>query len=390
MAGTNRKQTSHSKTNRRYSVKKRKRRRIVISILVSVAVVLLVVGAWVYFRYRTYDSYVVVASLDITNLDERTQYTSYDGGYIKCASDGITCFDKKGILWAETYEMTQPLIDTCGSYVAVADLKGSDIYVYDENGLVNRFSLSHPILDIEVSEYGVVAAATNDGQSNYIEVTDKEGKELITAKSVFSSSGYLMDISLSEDGSSLAAAFIYVSEGTLESKVVFYDFTGEGEISGGFNQYKGTIITNVEFLNPTTVCAVGDNAISFYKVTPVPTVIYEDLALDYEIQSTFFDENRVGLIVEEETSDKSNTIKVFDPHGKEIVSQEFDFAYSHVAFAGNNVLLYSVNDCEIYSFYGIRKFKYTFDERIEYLLSCGTGRDYIYATANNTEFIRIK
>lgn len=354
-------------------------------------IILLVGGIWAYLRFHSYDSYKVKANLDIANSDERTVYVACKEGYVKCAGDGITCFDKKGVIWAETYEMTQPLIDTCENYIAVADLKGSDIYIYNESGLANRLSVSHPILDIEVSEQGVVAVSTNDGESNFIEVLDKDGNELITAKSVFSSSGYLMDITLSEDGSSLAASFIYVSEGTLESKVVFYDFKGEGEISGGFNQYRDTVVTNVEFLNPSTVCAIGDNAITIYKIHPKPEIIYEDLELDYEIQSAFFGENRFGLVVEDENSDNSYIVKVYNTRGRETADFGIDFPYTRVAFAGgNNVLLHSVNDCEIYSYAGVRKFAYSFDERIESLLPCGNGRDFIYASANNTEFIRIK
>ncbi len=371
-------------------MKKQRRRMIITTIIVVVAVLLLVAGAWAYLRFRTYDDYKVKANLDIANSDERTTYMACKEGYVKCAGDGITCFDKKGVIWAETYEMTQPLIDTCKNYIAVADLKGSDIYIYDESGQASRFSVSHPILDIEVSEQGVVAVATNDGTSNFIEVLDKAGNELITAKSVFSSSGYLMDIALSEDGSSLAAAFIYVSEGTLESKVVFYDFNGEGEITGGFNQYKDTVVTNVEFLNPSAVCAVGDRAITIYKVKPTPSIVYEDLDLPYEIQSAFFGENKLGLVVEDESSDSTYNIKVFNNRGREIADCGTDFPYNKVAFSGNYVMLHSVNDCELYSFAGVRKFAYSFDERIESLLPCGNGRDYIYATANNTEFIRIK
>lgn len=391
MAGNYKKHTSRSKTNRKYSVKKQRRRMIITMVAIIVVVVLLAAGAWAYLRYHTYNDYKVRANLDIANSDERTTYVSCKEGYIKCAGDGITCFDKKGVIWAETFEMTSPLIDTCETFIAVADLKGSDIYIYNESGLVNRLSVSHPILDIEVSEQGVVAVATNDGASNYIEVLDKDGNELITAKSVFSSSGYLMDISLSRDGSSLAASFIYVSEGTLESKVVFYDFNGEGEIAGGFNQYRDTVVTNVEFLNPSTVCAIGDNAITIYKIHPTPTIVHEDLELDYEIQSAFFTDNRFGLVVEDENSESGNNVIVFNNRGKEVANFGIDFAYSRVDFAGNSsIVLHSVNDCEIYSFAGVRKFAYTFDERIESLLPCGNGRDFIYASANNTEFIRIK
>lgn len=390
MAETRRRRPARSSSNRRYSVKKRRRTLTLIGIAVGVGIILLLAGAWLFFYLRTYNSYTVQTTLDITNSDERTIYREGKKGYIKCASDGITYFDKKGILWAETYEMTQPLIDVCGSYIVVADLKGSDIYVYDDNGFVGRMSVSHLIMDIEISEQGVVAAATNDGASNYIEVMDKAGNELITAKSVFNTSGYLMDIALSPDGSSLAAAYIYVSEGTLESKVVFYDFSGDGEISGGFNQYQDTAVTNVEFMNPTTVCAVGDNAISIYKVKPKPELVFENLNLTWEIQSAFFSKNRLGLIVEDESSEYGYVIKILNQSGKLITDQGFNFAYNHVDFAGRDVVLYSANDCEIYSCSGRRRFSFTFDERIEYLLSSGNGRNFIYATANKTEFIKLK
>lgn len=386
----NRKNTSRSKTNRRYSVKKQRRKTIIIAVAIAVVVVLLGVGLWAYLRFHTYDGYKVVKELDMTNTDERTTYLAVKKGFIRCAGDGITFFDRGGIEWAETYEMTQPLTDTCGNYIVVADLKGSDVYIFDQTGLVNRITVEHPILDVEVSEQGVVAAATNDGASNYIEVLDKEGNNLITAKSVFASSGYLTDISLSENGSSLAAAFIYVSEGTLESKVVFYDFSGTGEITGGFNQYKDMVVTNVEFLNSNTVCAVADGALTFYKVSSTPSIIHEEMNLNFEIQSLFFSKNKVGLVVEDESSSNSYTIKVYNAQGSTIMDHGVDFPYTNAALAGNCVLLYSASEAELYSFAGIRKFAGPFDERIEYLVPAGSESSYIYATAGKTEFINLK
>lgn len=390
MAESHNRRTSRSKTNRKYSVKQRKRRLIILIAAVVLAVILLGAGAWAYLRYHTYDGYKVVRELDITNTDERTTYVAAKKGYAKCSGDGITFFDRSGILWAETFEMTQPLVDRCDAYIVVADQKGSDIYIFDNSGLVNRITLMNPIMDVEVSEQGVIAAVTNDGEANFIEVMDKDGNGLISAKSVFSSSGYLTDITLSKDGKSLAAAFIYVSEGTLESKVVFYDFSGKGTITGGFNQYQDTVVTNVEFLNSNTVCAVADSALTFYRVSSVPSIIHEDLNLPFEIQSLFFADNKVGMIVEDENSENSYTIKAYDSHGREIMDQGVDFAYTNAAFAGNCVLLYSANEGELYSFAGVKKFAGAFDDRIEYLVPCGGETDYIYAAADKTEFIKLK
>ena len=396
MAEPNSRSASRVKRSHKYSVKKRKLRTTILWITGIVLALVIIVGVWCFFHFRKFDSYSVINDLGISNTDERTTYAEAEKGFLKCSGDGITFFDKNGIIWAETFEMTQPVMDTCGSYVAVADLKGADVVLYDGNGLVNRFSVSHPVLSVEVSEQGVVAAATSDDKSNYIEVFDKEGNELITAKSIFSSSGYLMDIALSEDGERLIAAFLYVSEGTLESKVVFYDFNGgegnaDGEgIVGGFNQYHDTAVTNVEFLDANTVCAVGDKAFSIYKFSKKPELIYENLDETFETQSLFFGKGRVGLITVDENSGSTYTFKVFNNSGKLIAEEGFDFAYSKAGFAGNNVILYSANDCEMYSFSGVKKFEYAFDNRIEALLSCGNGREFVYASPNKTEYIRIK
>ena len=390
MEEPNRNNASRVKRSHKYSVKKKKRRATILVITGIVIALILIVGIWFFFHFRKFNSYSVISSLDISNTDERTTYADAEKGFIKCSGDGITFFDKKGIIWAETFEMTQPVMDTCGSYVAVADLKGVDVYLYDESGLVNRLAVAHPILSLEVSEQGVVAAATSDEKSNYIEVYDKEGNELITAKSIFSSSGYLMDIALSKDGGRLVASFLYVSEGTLESKVVFYDFNGGEQIVGGFNQYHDTAVTNVEFLDNNTVCAVGDKALSIYKFVKTPELIFENLDETFETQSLFFGNGRIGLITVDENGGDSYTFKVFNDRGKLIAEQGFDFPYSKAGFAGNNIILYSSNDCEMYSFSGVKKFEYAFDDRIEALLSCGNDREFVYASPNATEFIRIE
>ena len=384
------KQASRSKRNHKYSVKKRKARATILLITAIVIALIIAVGIGFFFHFRKFDSYQVLSSLDITNTVEHTTYAAADKGYIKCAGDGITFFDRNGIIWAETFEMTQPVMDYCGSFIAVADLKGTDVYVYDTSGLVNRFALAHPVLKVEVSEQGVVAAATSDENSNYIEVYDKMGNELVTAKSVFANSGYLMDITLSKDGVRLAATFLYVSEGSVESKVVFYDFNGGDEIVGGFNQYHDTVVTTVEFLDADTVCAVGDGALSLYQFSNTPELVFEQLEETGEIQSLFFGKGRIGMIVEEEGVDTTYVFKVINSNGKQIAERGFDFPYNRAAFAGNNVILYSANDCEMYSFSGVMRFEYAFDDRIEALVSCGNDREFVYASPNATQFIRIK
>ena len=161
-----------------YSVNRKRKQRRLFLIIVIAAIILLTAGTWVYFYFRTFDKVSVITSLDLPNADEQTVIVPYNRGYMRCSSEGVTYFDKKGILWAENFEMAQPITACCGSYFAAADMKAKDVYLYDTGGLSNRITLGHSITDLEVSEQGVIAAATTEGDSNFIEVVDREGNEL--------------------------------------------------------------------------------------------------------------------------------------------------------------------------------------------------------------------
>lgn len=375
--------------------KDRERRRILIIILASViCVVLAGLITWLVIHFQKFKGYNVTSTIEITNSDEHTTYYPYQKGYIKVAGDGVTYFDKSGITWSESFEMAQPIVDVCEGYIAVADMKTTDVYIFDESGFLNRITIPQSIIDVEVSKQGVIAVATDEKESNYIELLNKEGKELITAKSIFSASGYLMDITLSNDGSKLVAAFTGASEGIMTSKVVFYDFSSDNDgsdmIVGGFNQYESMIVTNVEFMEGNKVCAVSNSGFSIYDFKSKPQLLCEDLAFPWQIQSLFFDQKHIGFIVLDDKIDNNYCIKVYNLKGKLISDKGFDFAYNNASFAGNNVLLYSANDCEIYSFAGVKRFSYSFEDRIAYMLSCGDVKNYIYAKTDSTQFIKLK
>ena len=377
-----------------YSINRQRKRRRLLIILSAVIIVLLAAGAWAYLHFRTFDKVKVTSSLELANSDEQTTITPYNNGFIRCSCEGVTFFDRKGIIWAESFTMTQPVTASCNTYFAVADMKGKDVYLYDAGGQCGRITMEHVITDIEVSEQGVVAAATSEGDANYIEVVDRDGNELVTAKSVFASSGYLTDIALSKDGSKLVALYAYVSEGTLESKAVFYDFEGnnggEDMVVGGFNQYQGTILTTAKFMSGGKVCVIGDNAYTIYDYRDKPSIVAEELNLDVQIQHLFFDDNHIGLIVEDEMSENSYVLKVLNLRGKEILNKGFDFAFNKAVFTKRGVAIYSSADLEIISFAGVQKSSITLDERIVAICSCGNERELVYGSSVDTEFIKLR
>ena len=384
-------------TNIKARAKTRRRVRSVI-IIVVVVIMAAVIAASCFFlsNYKTYSSFTVTSTTLLSGGGDNLSFTNYADGYLQCSNNGAAYFTKDTIVWDEAFQMDRPILDTCQDYAAIADMRQNDVYLYDKNGLVSRISTANEIMDVEVAQSGMVALATTDGDCCYIELKASDGSDVINVKSVFSSSGYLKDITLSSDGTRLAAAFIYISQGSLESRVLFYDFSAgdtDGMLVGGFNQYTDTVLTDVEFMGDDTVCAVGDNALSFYSFSGEPSLISEELDLEWEIQSLSFTDKKLLLITKDDTNEYNYRAYVYNSSGKQVADCGFDFAYSKAQLAGsNNILLYSSTDCMVLSYKGLKRFSGNMGSRIAYMfpISYTFAPQFILSTNETVQFIKMK
>ena len=200
--------TGHRKKRRRR--KFRPSRPFTVAVALLITAMIAVTGIFLISKYKKYSGYTTVSAIPMSNSEENTEFYAYGRGYLKCAGDGLTYFNKDGVMWSENYSMLQPVIDICGDYIAVADMGQRNVYIYDRAGSVSRLNLTHSITDVEISETGITAVASSDSNINYIEILDRDGQEIMTQKSVFSSTGFLMDISISDDASKLAAVLVSV------------------------------------------------------------------------------------------------------------------------------------------------------------------------------------
>ena len=386
------KKETKKKKKKKNKARRKRNRRLALSIIIIILIILVIAGL-ISYNVRVYDSYEITHTLDISNGTDENVFFQFGSGYIKITENNITYFNKNETIWSETYAMTSPIYDTCKGYIAVADLKQNEVYIYDKDGFVSLVSTENFIIDVEISSAGVIAAATDNDDANYIEVYDKDGNELLTARSVFSSSGYLTDITLSDDGTKLAAAFINVDLQDIVSRVVFYDFSEGDEDSdvvvGGFNQYDNTILTNVEFMDGDKVCAIGDNAITIYDFSGTPEIIYEDLELELTIRSVFFDDSHIGIIADDATGTNNYVYYVYNTSGSIVAEGGFDLSYTKAQFWNKNVVINSSNAILVYTFNGLERFSCAFEENIEAIYPIGP-RSFIYATTSEIEFIRMK
>lgn len=364
-------------------------------IIVVVAILLLavIIGVTIYNNTVKYADFKTEKSLAIDD-GVGSQYVPFGDFFIKYGLDGIAYIDEDEIIWSQSYEMSNPMVDICEDYVAVADKETNTIYVFDESGNQGKITTSYPIISIEVANQGVVAALLEENTANYIEVYDKEGDPLISHKTLLNGNGYPLSFSLSDDGTKMIVSYVCINSGTMESKVLFYNFSevGQNEVDrmvGGFNNYKSTVIPTVKFLTNNMAVAIGDDKMTIFEMKEKPS-LEEEVEIKEEIEKVFYNEEYVGLVFKEEKGKNLYRIKVYNLKGNIVMDQNVDMEFDTIKFSGKNILVYDDMSCKIVSFDGRERFDYRFQEAIVDMIPTDSFRNYLLISNNTVKEIKLK
>ncbi|MCM1307453.1 MAG: DUF5711 family protein [Butyrivibrio sp.] len=344
-------------------LKKHKTRVRIIAAAVSLSVAALVVILCLVNYRSAYKSYSVRNSVSRRD-NGYASYMDFGSGYVRCSRDGTAMYSYDGEQqWNKTYEMKSPLNDVCGQYMAVADTEGNEIFIFDRGGYISTVNTALPIVQIRVSAQGTVAATLEDSNAVYINMYASDGTKISGIKSTVSGNGVPVSMDLSPDGHLLIVSYTSVDAQKLATSVVFYNFgeVGQSEVErvvGGYDTYGEQLVAEVKFTGGTTAVAVGENVVSFFKVSEYPKLVAE-VAPEYEIDKVFYSDKYVGLVY----TDKNNAkrIAVYDMSGNPVTTAEAGGGYSRYAFAGDSLLMYGDSSVKLVNMKG----KVLFDGSIE-------------------------
>ena len=360
--------------------------------LVVLVVLLIVLAIYLFNRFKTYDGYKVVDKIEMKS-GESSKFIPFDGKIIKYSRNGISCLDGDSTAWDESYEMKNPLVDTCQDYLCVADKNANDIEIFTKDGKKGNVTTTYPIAKAEVAKQGVVAALLKDKDVNYIEVFDKEGNMLVSHKSLLIENGYPLNFSLSDDGEKMIVSYVELAAGTIKSKVVFYNFGTPGKnkkdrVVGTFDHYKDELVPFVHFTDESRAVAISENRITVYKVGDEPKVDEEE-KFKGEAQKVFYDEDYIGLVFKTKNADKPYRVVVYNSGLSEKMNETVDLAFDTVKFADKNVLMYNYKNVLIMSMHGVEKFKKTFKKTITDMIPLDSDTKFLVTYNDRVEEIEL-
>lgn len=378
---------------------KRKIRRYKSRVAIVVTIIIVVILATVYIVSRVIDNYDY-SSYEITNSVNRediesSKYIAFADGYVRYSNDGIAYYNKKGTaIWNQTYTMQKPQVKICGSIIAVGDINGSKIYIFDKNGNIGTVDTSLAISQIEVAKQGVVAAVLEDNDANYINLYKTDGTKIYTVKTSLAGDGYPLDISISPDAAKLVASYLYVSGETMKTNVVFYNFSEVGQneterVVGGFNHYDSTIVADVNFIDENTVAAVGEDVVSIYSIKEYPKLVKE-INIDNEIDRVLFGDKYIGLVLKNSESGDIYKLCVYNSDLNRVCEYPFSTQYDKMSFDGNSVVMSNSSVISLINLKGKKLADITMTLPIQNVIVLGHRGNYICVNSKYVQNIRLK
>ena len=307
-------------------------------------------------------SYEVVTSMSRGD-DTSVYYCMMRKGMVKYSKDGVAMTNKSGsVLWNQTYEMASPTMTSAGDYVAVGDIGANTIYIFNEYGQLGRVSTDVPIQEIQISEQGVVAAVLSDTSSNYINLYDTQGNSLGSIKASLENTGYPLAIALSPDASKLAVSYLIVKSGSMQSRIVSYDFSDvEGDHLLDTQELEG-LYPKAAFLDSREVVLFGEKGFVLYQADSKKIETQENF--ESEINSVFCTNQKLGFIFKNEDDNGKYRMEIYNKAGKKSSTYYFDLDYSGMTADDDEVILYNDEEMLIYQMGGRVRFRGTFNTAV--------------------------
>lgn len=345
-----------------------------------ILIFLAVCGTYLLLDNQTYGRARTAAEYP-SDISDTSNYAQFADGIVRYNRDGVVFLNTKNEeQWIQPTQLQNPIICVKNHAFAVADNGGNTILVFTREGLKGEIETTLPIERIAVSDQGIVSAVLRNENFPKIISYDATGNILVEQQVSVSSTGYPAAIEMSDDGNTLAAAYLYTEGTAIKSRVIYYNFgeTGQERTDNIVlsENYDNTVMAEIFFMGNDRSVVVGDDRFIIYRGNEVPQK-EKEIELNQEIQSVFHSDRYIGFILLNQ--EKSGyELRLYNRLGEQILSREISGKYSNVKIDGNEVILFEGTRCCIITATGILKFDGDVNvEALEIFCAPGINRYYM-------------
>ena len=348
-------------------------RRTVMSIVAVAAIATVVL---LYVERRSYHNYRILSASEQEDVVS-TKYLEMSGKILRYSPDGASLVNSSmDTYWSVLYEMQNPVADVKDDRAVIADQDGTLLEMFDKNGETGSVTTSYNIVKAKISSSGMVAAILDGGDSTWINFYASDGSLIAENQTHISDPGYPLDVAVSDNGV-MMVTFQYVDGSKTTSYVAFYNYGDVGQneddrIVSGYT-YENVVIPQVECINESQYIALRDDGFSTYQGNQIPKES-KTVNVKQEIVSTFFDEDRIGLVFKNNNKDDLYTMEVYNMSGQLKFRKNFNVPYTTIKMSGGNIVMYNSSQICVMNSRGVQKYMGSVDGTIRDFFKIGWNK----------------
>ena len=387
------KQVEKSKTDYRDKIFHHKLTIVYRVLLVIALVAAVAVAVKIYLANQVYTKFETIKTIDKVGTSDGV-FRKYQDNLLTYSKDGISAYDKDGKqLWNQTYEMQEPIVVSRGGHVAVADYKGSLLYLIGPSGNATTVETNLPILDLDVSSSGIAVAALQDDATIYLRMFSTTGDVISEIKTSMQKSGYPLAFSISPDDIKVGVSYLKAEGGKINTSLAFYNFGGVGQnetdnLVSGYD-YAGELFPLLFYPNEDNALAVGDKRVLILKGKQKPT-LQNEVELSDEVQSVFYNATNFALVFRSTEQDGGYSIQVYDMNGKKKLSETIDFEYTDLIVENDRILVYNQNQLVIYGLNGVKKYEGELGGTIQAIVPTSSNTKLLVVLEDSIQLIKLR
>lgn len=206
---------------------------------------------------------------DAISFENGMEYeaSTFGNAFALSTKDGIKYYNQVGDQrWSDTYNMISPKMISEGNWIAIADLSGNNLRVYNNNGLQFDIQAKGNILQFALNENGFLSLIT--GQDGRFGVYVYNNKGVLIKERVEENDGlYPVASDISSDNRSFAVSYIDTSNVVPVSRILFFYINQEDSLEYTDSIFSASVekndelIVKINYLDGDILGAVSDKSI---------------------------------------------------------------------------------------------------------------------------------
>lgn len=362
-------------------------------LLLIILIVAIFVVIHIQMENKVYTDYEVINFAESIGSSDSI-IMAYNGNVLSYSRDGISAYNSKGAqLWNQTYEMQSPVVCVAGEYVTAGDYKGNTIYIMNGSGPCGQINTNMVLLDVAVSEKGIVTAVLDDDTVTWLNVYTSEGENVVSFKTSMNQTGFPLKTSMSPDNRKMAVSYLKAGGNGIDTSIAFYNFGDVGQnvvnkVVSGFD-YDNMVIPFLHFVNENDAVAVGENKLLIFGGKEIPELKAE-AEIEENVESIFWGDSCTALVYRNDDGEDKYRLDVYDLSAKLIFSQTFNMEYSNIVLNNGNIIIYNEAAVCIWNKKGLEKYNGDMGGSIKAVIPTKSKTKYIVVRNEGLETIKLK